>query len=153
MRDSIGGIFNITFIAVFMLVVSGYLAFSVSYNKAYKVKNKIISTIEQYEGYNNNSKAVIEDYINQLGYNSGEVSSSIRGKYNCCSKRGYCVQWIPDDSSASSGLPKGYYKVITTVNIDVPIFNKFLPYLTFFQTTGDTMTIYASGNPTTASCS
>lgn len=151
MRDSIGGIFNITFVAIFMLVVSGYLAFSVSYNKAYKVKNKIISTLEQYEGYNNKSKEVIESYMNNLGYNSGEVAESLKSGYDCCSNRGYCVKWVPDDS-ADSGLPKGYYKVLTTVNIDVPIFNKFLPFMTFFQTTGDTMTIYASGNPTTASC-
>ena len=152
MRDSIGGIFNITFIAVFMLVVSGYLAFSVSYNKAYKVKNKIISTLEQYEGYNNKSKAVIDKYMNDLGYNAGEVSSKLKSNYDCCSNRGYCVKWVIDDSS-NSGLPKGYYKVVTTVNIDVPIFNKFLPFMTFFQTTGDTMTIYVSGNPTTTSCS
>ena len=38
MRDSIGGVFNLTFIAIFMLVVSGYLAFSVSYNRVMNVK-------------------------------------------------------------------------------------------------------------------
>lgn len=151
MRDSIGGVFNLTFIAIFMLVVSGYLAFSVSYNKAYKVKNKIISTLEQYEGYNDKSKAVIEDYVNNLGYNSGNVSDNLKTTYGCCNNRGYCVKWVPDDT-ADSGLPRGYYKVVTTVNIDVPIFNKFLPFMTFFQTTGDTMTIYAS-EPTTTSCS
>ena len=152
MRDSIGGVFNLTFIAIFMLVVSGYLAFSVSYNKAYKVKNKIISTLEQYEGYNNKSKEVIEDYMNRIGYNSKNASPRLESSYDCCTKRGYCISWVPDDS-ANSGLPKGYYKVVTSVNIDVPIFNKFLPYMTFFQTTGDTMTIYVYGNPTTASCS
>ena len=52
MRDAIGGVVNVAFIAVFLVIVSGYLAFSVSYNKAFKVKNKIISILEQYEYYN-----------------------------------------------------------------------------------------------------
>lgn len=151
MRDSIGGVFNLTFIAIFMLVVSGYLAFSVSYNKAYKVKNKIISTLEQYEGYNSKSKEIIESYMDKLGYNAGEVASNLKSDYNCCSNRGYCVQWVSDDS-ADSGLPRGYYKVLTTVNIDVPIFNKFLPFMTFFKTTGDTMTIYATDPTASGSC-
>lgn len=151
MRDSIGGVFNIVFIAIFISVVSGYLAFSVSYNKAFKVKNKIISTLEQYEGYNDKSKAIIEEYMNRIGYNSQNASPKLESTYECCTNNGYCISWV-QDNSADSGLPRGYYKVVTSVNIDVPIFNKFLPYMSFFQTTGDTMTIYVSGNPTTASC-
>jgi hypothetical protein len=50
MRDAFGGLLNIVIIVVFMTLVSGYLAFNVSYAKAFKVKNKIISTIENYNG-------------------------------------------------------------------------------------------------------
>ena len=50
MRDAFGGIVNISMIVVFLVIVSGYLAFNVSYTKAFRVKNKIITTIEQYEG-------------------------------------------------------------------------------------------------------
>ena len=50
MRDAFGGVTNLVIIVVFLTLVSGYLAFNVNYTKAFRVKNKIISTFEQYEG-------------------------------------------------------------------------------------------------------
>lgn len=147
MRDSIGGVYNLTFIAVFMLVVSGYLAFSVSYNKAFKVKNKIISALEQYEGYNKNSKEIIDQYMKDIGYNAVKPKAEKSlGSCSQCYDNGYCLKWVEDKESEIAGLPKGYYKVVTAVDIDVPVFNKFLPFMTFFQTSGDTMTINASNS-------
>lgn len=145
MRDAIGGVVNITFIAIFMVVVSGYLAFSVTYNKAYKVKNKIISLLEQYEGYNQVVKEKIDEYMINVGYNTNIDTSRVNNiddTWEC--GRGYCIKWYQEEESIEAGLPKGYYSVITFVWIDVPIFNKFLPYLNFFQTRGDTMTINAT---------
>lgn len=140
MRDAIGGVVNISFIAVFMIIVSGYLAFSVSYNKAFKVKNKIISVLEQYEYYNTTSKGLIDEYLKNIGYNAEnpKVSDS---SYIC--EKGYCIKWVQDEKD-STGLPRGHYRVLTAVYIDVPIFNKFLPFMTFLQTSGDTKTIYIS---------
>lgn len=148
MRDAIGGVYNLTFIAIFMLVVSGYLAFSVSYNKAFKVKNKVISVLEQYEHYNNSSKKAIKNYMNQIGYNASTpiINEDKDGKGWVCPSDlpGVCYKWTQDKASTKAGLPRGYYSVKTAVDIDVPIFNKFLPYMTFFQTQGDTMTINAT---------
>ena len=147
MRDAIGGVVNITFIAIFMVVVSGYLAFSVSYNKAFKVKNKIISLLEQNEGYKLGVNDKIEDYMKNIGYNTDIDTSRVRNideSWTC--GQGYCIKYFPDNDSADAGLPKGYYSVVTFVWIDVPIFNKFLPYLSFFQTRGDTMTIINATN-------
>ena len=50
MRDAFGGLINIAIIIVFLVIVSGYMAYNVSYAKAFNVKNKIISTIEEHEG-------------------------------------------------------------------------------------------------------
>lgn len=140
MRDAIGGVVNISFIAVFMLIVSGYLAFSVSYNKAFKVKNKIISVLEQYEYYNTTSKGLIDEYLKDIGYNAENPRVSDSG-FTC--EKGYCIKWVQDEKD-STGLPRGHYRVLTAVYIDVPIFNKFLPFMTFLQTSGDTKTIYIS---------
>lgn len=149
MRDAIGGIFNISFVAIFLVVISGYLAFSVSYNKAFKVKNKIISTLEQYQGYNDKSIEVIDDYINKIGYNR---NSNLKVDYSgpnvtpCTSTctNGYCIFWVMDDSSEGTGLDKGYFKVYTSVNVSIPVLEKFLPNMKIFQTSGDTMTINAN---------
>lgn len=144
MRDAMGGIFNISFVAIFLVVISGYLAFSVSYNKAFKVKNKIISTLEQYQGYNATSKAVIDQYIQDIGYNRNTALNVNYDKGKKCGNQcenGYCIFWIEDTESSKAGLPKGYFKVVTSVNVNIPIFEKFFPNMKIFQTSGDTMTI------------
>ena len=43
MRDAFGGLMNMVIIVVFLVLVSGYLAFNVNYTKAFRVKNKIIT--------------------------------------------------------------------------------------------------------------
>ena len=49
MRDGFGGILNIVFIVIFLLIVEGVLGLVVNYTKAFKMKNNVISMIEQYE--------------------------------------------------------------------------------------------------------
>lgn len=147
MRDAMGGIFNIAFLAVFITVISGYLAFTVSYSKAFKVKNKVISTLEQYQHNNPAAQSIIDEYIKQIGYNTTTDTTrvtKIKGDNGWQCRKGYCVKWTQDTEGSSAGIPKGYYSVITFVNIDIPIFNKFLPFMEFFQTQGDTMTINAT---------
>ena len=154
MRDAVGGVFNITFIAIFLVIVSGYLAFSVSYNKAFKVKNKVISVLEQYQHVNDTSKGKIIDYMNSIGYNASDITSysGDKNSNDGCSwicptdLRGVCYKWHQDTDSGNAGLSKGYFSVRTAVDIDIPIFNKFLPFMNFFQTSGDTMTINVENN-------
>ena len=50
MRDAFGGIVNIVFVAIFLLIISGILGLIVNYTKAFRMKNTVISAIEQYEG-------------------------------------------------------------------------------------------------------
>ena len=51
MRESIGGAWLFGIVIVFIFFFSGFLAYSISYTKAFNVKNNIISFIEEYEGY------------------------------------------------------------------------------------------------------
>ena len=73
MKDALGGIVNIWFIAVFIVIISGYLAFSIQYNKAFRMKNEIIEAIEQCDGYENGTsrlcaQEIITSYMKQIGY-------------------------------------------------------------------------------------
>ena len=82
MRDAFGGLMNIIIIVVFLVIVSGYLAFNVTYTKAFRVKNKIITTIEQYEGNCGNESSACDkeilSYMKELGY-SPETTLNIEG--------------------------------------------------------------------------
>ena len=50
MRDGLGSAVMIAIIAVFIAIVSGYLAFNVNYMKAFNMKNKIIDYFNKYDG-------------------------------------------------------------------------------------------------------
>lgn len=50
MRDAISGAMTLQIIVIFMIIINCYLAFSVNYTKAFRVKNEIRSIIEKNEG-------------------------------------------------------------------------------------------------------
>lgn len=148
MRDAFGGVANLVIIVVFLVLVSGYLAFNVNYTKAFRVKNKIISTIEEYEGKCDPRSATdkcnlqIIEYMHSLGYDAPNFDLTGEG-YTCAN--GYCIKQVdiarPVSSSTDDSKPRAYFKVVTQINIDIPIINKILPGLKIFQVSGDTKPI------------
>lgn len=143
MRDSIGGVVNIMFIGVFLLVVSAYLALSVSYNKAFRVKNKIIKILEQNKALNDTAKSEIDKQMKSIGYNSNEnlkASCDETYKYHC--EKGYCVAWVSNNDDLNSG----YFRVTTSILINIPILNR-ISGIKLFTVSGDTITLYPENEP------
>ena len=177
MRDAIGGSVNLVIIVVFMLLVSGYLAFNINYTKAFKVKNKIISAYEEYDGActktsGTNCYAQIKGYMEEIGYNvrpmtkndidgyyennvggtgvtsecGSNLSSLNKSTTNFCSycpDGDYCAIRVVDARKVATGdvYYDVHYKIVTRVNMDIPIINKVLSGLSFFQVSGDTKKI------------
>ena len=163
MRDAFGGLLNIALIVVFMAIVSGYLAFNVSYAKAFKVKNKIISEYENYRAncdFNNADNQCYKDIANYeqtIGYRAninlskdeicGEASGYGYTGCECNQALGFC--WLEstksmEEAKVDGGITKVTYKsyrIITQVYIDLPVINRLLPNLRIFQVTGDTKDI------------
>ena len=149
MRDAFGGLMNMVIIVVFLVLVSGYLAFNVNYTKAFRVKNKIITTIEQYEGAcepgnpSNKCNQVIKDYMQSVGYNASSLQIN---DYEC--NDSYCIKRIEAETDAGNVdlKKKVYYKVTTAIVIDIPIINKIMPQLSIFQVSGTTKAFVPSSN-------
>ncbi len=167
MRESIGGALTLEIIIIFMVLVNSYLAFSVNYSRAFKVKNAIIDLIENNEGYptgnavncttNDNLDSfsgrfckIIKDY----GYTAPEYSTKDKG----CAEvphapnlddLGICI--IPHTNIIGQGSTKDtyqgvYYTVYTYINIQLPILNNILKNMpSVFRISGDTNIIYSSG--------
>ena len=142
MRDAYGGIVNLAMIVVFLVLVSGYLAFNVNYTKAFRVKNYIITSLEQYEGNcdtGSECQKKILEYINQVGYNAPNFSLD---GFKC--SHGYCYKEY-EAKNSSEGVDEhqrqSYYRVVTQINIDIPIINNIMPGLKIFQIAGDTKLI------------
>lgn len=166
MRDAIGGTVNIFLIAVFMVVISGYMAFNISYVKAFKVKNKIIDLIEQYEGNChpndefNTCAQKINAYMVEIGYSTGIKGDALCkdltyddktkvGVCTCNEDDGYCItkkvvktkDSNTSISASDDSAERAYYTVATQVNIDLPIIRNVLPNLRAFTVTGDSKVI------------
>ena len=47
MRDSIAGAWLYSIILIFIVILVGFIAISINYNKAYKLKTTVVNLIEQ----------------------------------------------------------------------------------------------------------
>lgn len=150
MREAIGGTWLLGIVVLFIVLFSAFLALSVNYTKAFKVKNKIVNIIEENEGFSSNNTGGVttkpgseleessrtEDkiyaYLTEMGYATTRIDSK-----RCTDDDmeyvdgGYCIKRVCNDQGA-------YYKVRTFIKVELPII-----YQTFtFPINGETKLIY-----------
>lgn len=147
MREAIGGTWLFTIVIVFIVLFTSFLAISVNYSKAFKVKNGIVNIIEKNEGMSRDARTEISEYLATVGYvvysgcpNPSSVSISERAKGFDASntdstKYRYCVARVIDNSG---NIQKNYYKVTVFFRLDLPI----LGDLFTFPVTGETKPVY-----------
>ena len=110
MKESIGGLPAITLIIFFIVVISGYIAFTINYSKAFKVNSKIKDIIE----YKADKSGVIFNNISSYGISSefGSMQNEIN-KY--LGEVGYSVnanqvkQICTGDNGGKVGSTSGFY--------------------------------------------
>ena len=149
MRDAIGQVFTLQIIFVFVLLINGYMAYSVNYTRAFRVKNQVVNIIEQYEGpYNEEGLAKINSYIQQTSYNvtnsqMTDYISDTNGEAECPGYNGWCYVAHDVSIDEADGERNGkYYTVVTFVNIDIPVINQIVGLGSFLRVVGETRTIY-----------
>ena len=141
MRDAMGGTVTLVIIVVFIVIALGYMAFNVNYTKAFRMKNKIIAVYEDYNGdCGSGCKSVIKKYAKTLGYTSVSDMKCPAGFHNVdglyCYNR-YEATPGKIGNSVDDMKPKYYYRIITKINVEIPIINNMLD-LKIFEITGDT---------------
>lgn len=155
MRDAIGGALTLEIIVVFMIIINCYLAFSVNYTKAFRVKNEIRSIVEKNEGLTCSAMEQINELMLKTKYtmnpkfeswcrsNGYEVATTPAGSF-CYQNHKLDVYGSSSDTTLYSGA---YYTIVTFVNVDIPLINNLLPYTAnIFLISGETSQIYSSGN-------
>ena len=151
MRDAIGQVFVLQIILVFVLLINGYMAYSVNYTRAFRVKNQIVNIIEQYEGPTDEAMAKIGSYVDGMTYRVPQTlinnfrnryaSNSDDGEVSC--QDGWCYIAHNVKTTGGDGELNGtYYSVITFVNIDIPVINNLIGLGDFLSVSGETRTIY-----------
>ena len=143
MKEAIGNSFLVTLSIVFLFLIMSLLVASLSYSKAYKAKNKVVSVIEKYNGYNEDATNEIDMDLFKMGYKTNTTGRRCKDLYNEdivllhdteAGKYDYCVYEV----SSTRGM---YYHVVTYMHFDLPIIGQYLT----FEVKGDSRTIYESG--------
>lgn len=142
MRDSIGGTWIMGIFIIFIALFASFMAYSISYTRAFRVKNEIINMIERNEGYTSsryNLDNVLDSelandpsvegkafyFIKSLGYNytSAEQVSCDTANLDAgvMKKGGYCLKKLcPNNTNDSDKI---YYKVTTFIALSIPMFD------------------------------
>lgn len=140
MKESIGASWILMIVLVFIALFSGYLAFSVNYSKAFRVKDGIVDRLEKYNGPNNKSLEEIADFIDEVNYTSKGKCDSLTGEdlptmgvivgdlhpdipISDNEKYHYCLQRIKAYSPSDGQLTSSYYRVVVFFSLSLPIFD------------------------------
>ena len=137
MKEAMGTSLVFGFIMLFIAVLIAILVGSISFSKGFKIRNRIIDRIEQYEGFSDDAHSVIQDDLKAIGYkivsdidcekyaNGGKLLTSTYNDYN------YCVF----EHSTSRG---SYYGVTVFIQFDIPLIGKYIKLPLY----GETRVIY-----------
>ena len=169
MRESIGATWIFAICLTFIILFTAYLAISVNYAKAFRIKSTIVTTIEENEGYTDGVGQQIENYLISQGYAANGVceqtitvddprADGANGNTTDWTRRaclmqtgdgrcGACIyQLMSGDGNTKISFnddfdyPRTYYKVVAFFKFDLPVVN----YFTTFKVSGDTRYIYDS---------
>lgn len=156
MKESIGATWIFVICLTFIIIFTAYIAISVNYAKAFKIKSHLVSQIEENSGYDGNLAQELETYLTSQGYVAyGECPQYIEvDGHNTDWTRVDCIGHAPEGKCGaciySSEVKTGnddieakrkYYRAITFFQFDLPIVNVLIPSI---RVSGDSQYIYNS---------
>lgn len=68
MKSTVSTTQTFKYILMFTLIFSAFIALTITYNRAYKIKNETISILEKYEGVTTKSLSLINNYLKHSNY-------------------------------------------------------------------------------------
>ena len=166
MREAIGATWIFGIVITFIALFSGYLAFSINYSKAFRMKDGIVERIEKHGGPNKDAIDDIGNLMNEIGYSSkGKCATFFNNsqlKWGGVNKKqvtkpsdvnskdnfNYCLQRV-DSFNTNGQLSASYYKVYVFFSISLP----FIDTSSAFYVTGETSNIYFPVDCVTSKCS
>lgn len=137
MRESISNSLIFNWVMIFVGVIIALLIASMSYSKAYKIKSKIISTVEMYQGYTAEARTDIDTFLQNVGYRfntSGSRCEDIEGFTLLTDNSNYYRYCVYQTTT----LKGSYYKVIAYMYFDIP----FIEGIMEFPVSGESKVIY-----------
>ena len=129
-------------ILAFTLLFAGFLSVAIVYNRAYRLKNGSLAIIEKYEGINDTSLKIINNYLKSSGYTTkGKCDSGEFGVKNLDNEEYEKVEDANQEYcyclSSKISNKQIFYKIKLFFKFNLPIIGD----LTTFKIVGDTKSI------------
>ena len=129
MRRAIGQTWVLQLVIVFILLFAGYIILTINYSRTIRVKNEVVSIIEKYEGLNDYSLNLVNNYLATSGYGAkgvctnksqdgiygGELNSNKLEKAEPKKKYHYCIKKYQGISITN------YYQVTVFYKFNLPV--------------------------------
>lgn len=152
MRESTGAMMLFGICLTFIIMMTAYLAISVNYAKAFRVKSHIVSMIEENEGYSVSLDESIDTYLENQGYTArGYCSENIKvsnyqedWEFQACLDKdetgrcSACVYRTMSDTKKPGPTTRMRYRVVTFFKFDIPVVNSLLT----FQVAGESRYLF-----------
>lgn len=133
MKESIANAYILQIVIVFVVIFIFFFAGSLTYSKAFKVKNRIVDIIEKYETYNDTAKSEIASTLSEMGYRVDTTNKGCptrNGKESIVATNNgyrYCVY----EYDTNKGK---YYGVAAYMYFDFPIIGNHLEFPVYGET-------------------
>jgi hypothetical protein len=121
MREATGNALLTMMMTSIIAIIMIFFVGSISYTKAYRIKNYIVNKIEENKGWNSTLRDDVDNYLKNAGYYvKSTTCPNVASNVNNCilvpeqGKYDYCVY------SCISGSDV-YYKVITYSKFEFPV--------------------------------
>ena len=139
MRDAFGGVFMFNLFIVFIFIYTAFAAISLTYAKAFRLKNSLISFVEENEIITlSNFKNKYEDQLNtilgessyyktcdSIGYNETQEIIKDNKTIEYC-QGGVVFRLISQEEVESTGSYLIKYEVVTYADWNLGVLNKLL---------------------------
>ena len=141
MREAIGSTFVLNFIFVFIIIFIFMFVGTLAYTKAFKVKNSIVNTIENFDGEITNGNRLKGDVQTEIDNKLGDMGYRIDPRTTCeigdrfkdsvevlkSSNYRYCIY----KTNTSKG---DYYSVVAYIYFELPIIGTKLEFPVYGET-------------------
>ena len=149
MRQAIGTTWIMQLVIIFMLIFVAFLALTINYTKAFKIKNELITFIEKNEGISEREGGTLDLIDNYLLYNNyGVAGTCPSGSYGIDNLQSpvlkdasngeryyYCIEKIP--TAGASTFNRARYRVTVFFHFSLPIIGDIFT----FSVDGETVDI------------
>lgn len=153
MRESIGGAWLLGIVLVFMSIFIAFIAITINYSTAFRLKTEMVTIVEQYEGINTTSVSKLHGLLQSYGYRNTMVCKKgdhervigITDKHitiNPNTRQSYCVT-REKRSPGKDFETKYYYTVSVSFNFNLPVVGNIFN----FVVSGETNAIIYPNDP------